>query len=195
MNLTDDSHVWILPGYSAPDWWNTSDEADGCSDREMKQALQYTLFVDTMGTALHNESAYIVCCQLYYFNKCPILYITILSTLQASVYLMCEVFCRIWNRNDCVCHEDEWHLSKEEISHFFHTHVVNAHDAVITLVEAWRSLHEKNQTNLFVELYSDVKKQPSKYIFQEVKKRLEMSKISSYLIVSLAHPSTCSVSL
>ncbi len=51
-SLTDYSHVWILPSYYNPNWWEVSEEElktlppnEQCSNDDMKDALTSALFV------------------------------------------------------------------------------------------------------------------------------------------------------
>ena len=51
-NLTDANHVWILPSYYNPNWWNITERELRkrptqwqCSNQDMKDILESVLFV------------------------------------------------------------------------------------------------------------------------------------------------------
>ncbi len=61
-SLTDSSHVWILPSYYDPYWWNLPEEEiqqlppkERCSNDEMIGILNSILFVDSFNHNLNGS--------------------------------------------------------------------------------------------------------------------------------------------
>jgi len=56
MGLTTDAHVWILPAWYSPNWWNTSVNGTttekSCTAEEMREAVRYALFLDSYNYGL-----------------------------------------------------------------------------------------------------------------------------------------------
>ncbi|XP_022094222.1 gamma-aminobutyric acid type B receptor subunit 2-like isoform X2 [Acanthaster planci] len=59
--MYETTHVWLLPGWFQPDWWRSGDESDGCSQRDLQQALQGYISTDLLplsGSDEPTESGY-----------------------------------------------------------------------------------------------------------------------------------------
>ena len=69
-NLTDANHVWILPSYYNPNWWNITESELGkrpmkwqCSNQEMEDILESVLFVGAFNYRLAEPTTSgLVCC-------------------------------------------------------------------------------------------------------------------------------------
>ena len=61
--LTTPKHVWILGGMTNPNWWRVEDNASttrDCTNQQMKEAIQSTLFVDVGSKLPFNDVSLIM---------------------------------------------------------------------------------------------------------------------------------------
>ena len=68
LGLVSQDHVWILPSYSTPFWWELSDtdlqmmpEKERCSNDEMDSLLESTIFFHAVKLPAFDSADYIVC--------------------------------------------------------------------------------------------------------------------------------------
>lgn len=160
VGLTSADHVWILPSYSDPDWWQNN-ASISCTEDELLQALESTIFIlpakyppftQTNLVSFWLFSVKLNVLILYTETHIKFMPINSITSWQTSSP---EQF-----REDLFRHTLEIfpYLTVSNLSHLLvHSNAISAYDAVWTISSVWESVIadsycQNNTTDLTIGL-------------------------------------------